>query len=319
MIQKDIVDLIEQYDTIIIHHHVQPDPDCIGSALGLKYILQKSYPQKNVYAVGRHNDRTRFLGELDEVNDDVYRDALGIIVDVGDRHRVEDQRVFTTKQLIKIDHHPFTEQLGELEWVDTSYAAVTEMIIDLVVHNQERLALTEEASRVLYAGLLTDTGRYYYESVTERTLHHGSLAYAFPFDKQDLYANIYYKSIDELKFTGYIQAKFTLTDHGVGYMKLDRQTLEQFNIDPDYAAGLVNTLSNIKEVQLWIFFVEYTEDYIRVEFRSRGPIVNSLAKQFGGGGHKYASGAIAHNWDETDAIIEAAEEACKAYNLQVER
>lgn len=316
MKQKEIIDLIERYDTIIIHHHVQPDPDCIGSALGLKYILKESYPQKNVYAVGAHNEQTRFLGELDEISDTVYQDALGIIVDVGDRHRVEDQRVFNAKQLIKIDHHPFTEELADIEWVDTSYAAVTEMIIDLVVHNQDRLRLTEEASRVLYAGLLTDTGRFYYESVSERTIHHGSLAYSYPFDKQKLYENIYYKSIDELKFTGYIQTNFILTDHGVGYMKLDRQTLERFGIDPDFASGLVNSLANIKEVQLWIFFVEYADDYIRVEFRSRGPVVNTLAKQFGGGGHMYASGAIANSWDEVDAIVEAANKACQTYNSQ---
>lgn len=312
MIQKKIVDLIEQYDTIVIHHHIQPDPDCIGSALGLKYILQASYPNKKVYVVGKHNDRTRFLGDLDEVSDDIYPNSLGIIVDVGDRHRVEDQRIFESKALIKIDHHPFTEELGVLEWVDTSYAAVTEMILDLVVHNQDRLQLTEEAARVLYAGLLTDTGRYYYDNVSERTLHHGALAYAYPFDKQKLYEHIYYKSIEELKFTGYIQTEFTLTEHGVGYMKIDRETLERFNVHPDEASGMVNTLSNIKEVLLWIFFVEY-DDHIRVEFRSRGPVVNTLARQFNGGGHKFASGAIAESWEEVDAMVQAANEACKEF------
>ncbi|HEY8435932.1 MAG TPA: bifunctional oligoribonuclease/PAP phosphatase NrnA [Haloplasmataceae bacterium] len=312
MIQKEIVDLIEQYDTIIIHHHIQPDPDCIGSALGLKYILQASYPEKRVYAVGKHNEKTRFLGELDEVHDDVYNDALGIIVDVGDKHRVEDQRVFHAKQLIKIDHHPMTQPIADLEWVNTSFAAVTEMIIDLVVHNQDRLMLTTEAARVLYAGLLTDSGRFYYENVSERTLHHGALVYAFPFDKQELYKHIYYKSIEELKFTGFVQTHFTLTEHGVGYMKVNQEILNRFNLHPDDAADMVNILSNIKEVYLWIFFVEY-DGFIRVEFRSRGPVVNTLAKKFNGGGHRFASGAIIQSWDEVEAIIDVANQACIAY------
>lgn len=311
MIQRQIVDFIEKYDTIIIHHHVEPDPDCIGSQLGLKYILQAAYPQKNVFAVGEHNERTRFLGTHDEIPNEFYQNALGIIVDVGDQHRVVDQRVFSTKALIKIDHHPLTHAIADLEWVDTSYAAVTEMIIDIVEENKDRLSLNLDAARVLYAGLLTDTGRYYYDSVTERTLLHGSKAYAFPFNKQELYADLYHKTIDELKFNGYIQSHFNLTPSGLGYMKIDQEILHRFGISADDASNSVNILSNIKEVLLWIFFVEYPDRRIRVEFRSRGPVVNTLAKQFGGGGHKWASGAIARDWSEVDAMIEAADRICQ--------
>jgi bifunctional oligoribonuclease and PAP phosphatase NrnA len=314
VIQKKIVNMIEEYDTIIIHHHVNPDPDCIGSQLGLKYILQAAYPDKQIYAVGNHNERTKFLGEMDQIEDSIYQDALVIIVDVGDKARVDDQRFLNGKALIKIDHHPLTIQFADLEWVDTSYAAVTEMIVDLVIHNKEQLTLNSEAARVLYSGMLTDTGRFYYDSVTERTMRYASVLYAFDFDKQDLYAHLYYKSIDELKFVGHIQSHFEYTKNGLGYMKLNHETLERFQLDEEFASSMVNTLSNIKEVIMWIFFIEYKErQNIRVEFRSRGPIVNTFARRFNGGGHKWASGAIANNWNEVEQIVQEADLLCKEY------
>ncbi|QVK18585.1 bifunctional oligoribonuclease/PAP phosphatase NrnA [Mycoplasmatota bacterium] len=311
MIQKQIIKLIEEYDTIIIHHHINPDPDCIGSQLGLKYMINHTYPNKLVYAVGNHAERTEFLGDLDDVSDDTYSEALVIIVDVGDKARIDDNRFLNGKALIKIDHHPQTEVFADIEWVDTSFASVTEMIIDLYLRSNKKLKMTEEAARVLYAGTLTDTGRFYHSNVTARSLKYGAELYQYNFDKQALYADIYYQSIEELKFKGYILNRFSHTTNGLGFMKLNDELLETFNIKPEYASSEVNVLANIKEIITWIFFIEYKETgKIRVEFRSRGPIVNGLAKKYGGGGHNWASGALVDSWEKVDNIIKDADEIC---------
>lgn len=314
MIQKKIVDLIEQYDTIIIHHHIRPDADCIGSQLGLKYMIESAYPKKRVFAAGNHADSTQFLGPLDSVLDTDYLDALVILVDVGDKHRVDDERFLNGKTIVKIDHHPLTEPLGALEWVDPHYAACAEMIIDLWVHNKERLQMTEAAARVLYAGLLTDTGRFYYNSVTDRTLYYGSLVYQFPFDKEALYSHLYYRSMDELKFVGHVMTHFSHTSNGLAYMKIDQDLLDQFSIDADFASNRVNTLSNIKGIIMWLFFTEDKDTgKIRTSFRSSGPVVNELARRYGGGGHNRASGAVVDNWQVVDVIIQDADAMCGDY------
>jgi len=314
MIQKEILKKIKEYDTIIIHHHVNPDPDCIGSQLGLKYLIQASFPDKKVYAVGTHTERTKFMGELDVVSDEVFPEALVIIVDVGDTKRIDDERFKLGKEMIKIDHHPLTETFCNLEWVDTSYAACCEMIIDFYVQNQDELILTNEAARVLYAGLLTDTGRFYYNSVTERTLRYGAIVYEYDFDKLELYSHLYFRSVDDLKFVGYIMNNFEYTENGLGYMRINQELLDKFNVSPDYASGLVNTLGNLKEIIMWMFF---TEDKglgkIRTSFRSRGPIVNKLAAKYGGGGHMWASGTLADNWETVNKIIKDADELCKEF------
>lgn len=317
MVQIAIVDMIEKYDTIIIHHHINPDPDCIGSQLGLKWMIEESYPHKTVFAVGDHNDRTEFIGSLDVIADDVYDGALVIIVDVGDKARIDDNRFMNGKALIKIDHHPLTETFADIEWVDTGYAAVTEMILDIYRINKDRLKLNTNAARALYSGLLTDTGRFYYDSVTERTLTNAAIAYEFDFDKQDLYSHLYYKSVNEVKFTGFIMKSFSYTSNGLGYLKVTDDILNEFNLTTEFASGMVNTLANIKEVIMWVFFVEYKDrENIRVEFRSRGPIVNSFARRFGGGGHKWASGAICQTWDEVDTIVKEADLLCEQFQKE---
>lgn len=317
MIQVDIINKIEQYDDIIIHHHVSPDPDCIGSQLGLKYLLEASYQNKRILATGELNERTKFMGEMDSVSDEDYKNALVIIVDVGDKRRIADDRFLNGKELIKIDHHPLSEEFADLEWVDTSFAAAAEMIIDLYIQNKDRLVMNEKAAKALYAGLLTDTGRYYYNSVTDRTLRYGAEAYKYNFNKQALYADLYHKSIHELQYTGYIMANFEYTENGLGYMKVDQALLDQFEIDADFASGMVNTLANIKEIIMWMFFTEDKKlGKIRTSFRSRGPIVNKLANKYGGGGHIWASGTLAEDWNMVDAIIKDADKLC--YEFQNE-
>ncbi len=315
MITNQILNMIEKYKTIIIHHHVNPDPDCIGSQLGLKYIIKESYPEKLVYAVGEHVDRTEFMGKLDKIEDSIYSDALVIIVDVGDKLRVFDKRFLKGKEIIKIDHHPLTEEFCTLEWVDTNFASCTEMVIDFYLQNKDKLNMTEDAAKVLYAGLLTDTGRFYFNSVTERTLSHGAEVYKYGFNKQELYANLYYKSIAEMKFSGFLMNNFSYTKNGLGYMKIDQKILDEFNIKPEFASSMVNILANITEIIMWIFFTEDKKlGKIRVNFRSRGPIINKLAAKYGGGGHIFASGAHVENWGIVDKIIADADILCQEFN-----
>ena len=312
MIQKQIIELIESYNVIILHHHINPDPDCIGSQLGLKYILEASFPEKKIYAPGSHNEKTEFLGKLDVISDDVYKNALTIIVDVGDKERVDDNRFEMGEMLIKIDHHPQTTTFADVEWVDTTFSSCCEMIIDLYLNNKDKLKMTSHAARVLYAGILTDTGRYYYQAVLPRTFNYGAEVYKYDFDKQALYADLYYKSIKDLKFHGYILDNFQYTENGLGYMKINADVLKEYSVTPENAASEVNTLSNIKEIKMWIFFIEYKDiNKIRVEFRSREIPVNELAKRFGGGGHKLASGALVDSWEVVDKIIIDANMMCK--------
>src|SRR5699024_242338 len=117
--KKQIIDTIKKYDTIIIHRHVRPDPDALGSQNGLKEILLASFPNKKVYAVGEDDPSLTFLAEMDQIDDAVYKDALVITCDTANTARVSDQRYKLGEMIIKIDHHPNNDPYGDLLWINT--------------------------------------------------------------------------------------------------------------------------------------------------------------------------------------------------------
>ena len=105
-LKKQILEKIKEFDTIIIHRHIRPDGDCMGSTIGLREILKASFPNKKIYSVGNNeSDYLSFLGEEDEIDDSVYQDALVIIVDTATKERIFDNRYELGKFTIKIDHH----------------------------------------------------------------------------------------------------------------------------------------------------------------------------------------------------------------------
>src|SRR5699024_11991437 len=118
---KQIIQSIKQYETIIIHRHVRPDPDAYGSQGGLKEMIKHSCPEKNVFAVGEEPDDTlHFLYRMDNITDDTYKGALVIVCDTANTDRVSDDRFRSGDKLIKIDHHPNNDPYGDVMLVDTS-------------------------------------------------------------------------------------------------------------------------------------------------------------------------------------------------------
>lgn len=89
---KEIMAAIKQYETIIIHRHQRPDPDAIGSQVGLAELLRASFPEKNIYQVGGPVEGLEFLAEMDVITDDVYRGALVIVTDTANAPRISDAR-----------------------------------------------------------------------------------------------------------------------------------------------------------------------------------------------------------------------------------
>ena len=74
-----ILEKIKAYDTIIIHRHQRPDPDAIGSQVGLKEILKTNFPDKKVLATGVNEPTLSWIAEMDEVADQDYEGALVIV------------------------------------------------------------------------------------------------------------------------------------------------------------------------------------------------------------------------------------------------
>ncbi|ETI68555.1 DHH family phosphoesterase [Neobacillus vireti] len=312
MIEK-IVETIEQYETIIIHRHVRPDPDAYGSQGGLASILQASYPEKKVYAVGQEEPTLDFLRRLDVIKDEVYKGALVIVCDTANAERICDDRYSLGDKLIKIDHHPNEDAYGDLLWVDTNASSCSEMIYEFYLAGRESgLKMNDEAARLLYAGIVGDTGRFLFPSTTEKTFAYAGELIHYHFSRTELYDRIYELDAHIIKLNGYILQTFELQKNGVASVRLTKELLAEYGAKPAEASLLVGTLGNVKGIKAWVFFIE-EDDQIRVRLRSKGPVINGVARKFKGGGHPLASGASIYSWNEVEDVLRELDEVCENY------
>ncbi|NRD76100.1 bifunctional oligoribonuclease/PAP phosphatase NrnA [Bacillus sp. BRMEA1] len=301
--KEKILELIEQYDTIIVHRHVRPDPDAYGSQCGLVEILKESYPNKKVYAVGQDEPTLEYMRKLDKIEDDVYQGALVIVCDTANTDRVCDKRYTLGDKLIKIDHHPNEDPYGDLLWVDTTASSCSEMIYELYLFGKDRgLKLCDEAARLLFAGIVGDTGRFLFPSTTEKTFTYAGELIHYEFSRTELFDRMYELDPNIIKLNGYILQNFEFQPNGAAFIKLTKELLEEYNAKPSEASLLVGSLGDVKGIKAWVFFIE-EKDQIRVRLRSKGPVINGVARKFNGGGHPLASGATIYSWDEVEDVM----------------
>ncbi|WP_050616809.1 DHH family phosphoesterase [Bacillus testis] len=311
--KEEILQAIKEYDTIILHRHVRPDPDAYGSQCGLGEILKISFPEKHIYCVGQEEESLHFLKRLDKIEDQVYDNALVIVCDTANQERVCDQRYNQGAKLVKIDHHPNDDAYGNLCWVDTGASSTSELIYEFYLYGKEKgLKMNDEAARLLYAGIVGDTGRFLYPSTTEKTFKYAGELIEYNFSRTQLYNQMYDMEENIIRLNGYVMQHFEISPAGAGKLVLDQETLASYGAKASDASQLVSNLGSVKGLKAWVFFIEEEND-IRVRFRSKGPIINTIAKKFNGGGHPLASGATISSWSEAEAVMAEVEKACQNY------
>ncbi|EOK36217.1 DHH family protein [Enterococcus faecalis EnGen0330] len=310
---KEIMAAIKQYETIIIHRHQRPDPDAIGSQVGLAELLRASFPEKNIYQVGGPVEGLEFLAEMDVITDDVYRGALVIVTDTANTPRISDARFSLGDQLIKIDHHPNDEPYGDLVWVNTNASSCSEIIVDFWQQHLAELTMTDNAARLLYAGIVGDTGRFLYPSTSAHTLAVAAQLRTFNFNAADLNRELDQMPLKVAKLAGYIYQNLEIDANGAARVVLPQSILNSYDIVDSETAAIVSMPGKIKDVLSWAIFVEQPEGYYRVRLRSKGPIINTIAKKHHGGGHPLASGANARDTAEIEVIYQEIQAACQEW------
>ena len=312
--KRQIIDTIKQYETIILHRHVRPDPDAYGSQIGLAELIRTNFPEKNVYVVGEHEESLSFLATPQQIEDDKFDGALIIVTDTANTERIDDQRYKKGAFLIKIDHHPNDDVYGDLLWVDTNASSCSEMVYELF-EEAKRYAnwtMSDNAARLLFAGIVGDTGRFIFPSASEKTFETAGHLIKYNFNRTKLYDGMYEMDRKLLHLQGYIYQNFIIDEFGTAYIKITQEILKEFDVTPSETSLLVGSLGNVKGICAWVMFIE-EPDSIRVRLRSKGPIINGLAKKYNGGGHPLASGATAYSWEEADQVIEELKEICRSF------
>jgi DHHA1 domain./DHH family. len=301
--KQAIIDSIREYETIIIHRHVRPDPDAYGSQGGLAEMIRASFPEKRVFCAGEDEPSLSWLNRMDPIPEEVFDKALVIVCDTANRERISDNRYSRGRSIIKIDHHPNEESYGDINWVDTTASSTSEMIYELYLEGKKNgFKLTPLAARLLFAGIVGDTGRFLYPSATQKTFRYAGELICYPFSRTELFDQMYEIPLNLAKFEGHVLQNFEFVHEGVAKVLLTRETLIQYGLTANESSVIVSSLGKIKGLLAWAVFVE-EEGQIRVRLRSKGPVINEIAKKYNGGGHPLAAGATIETWDQVDSVM----------------
>lgn len=297
------LDLIKKYDRIIIHRHSRPDGDAIGSQVGLKHIIMSNFPEKDVRTVG---DDVRFLSfiddsVMDDVPDEDFSDALSVILDCGSPSMISDERYTLSDSTLRFDHHLFCGKIADVEVIDSSYESCCGLITKFAVSTG--LKLDNIAAKALYTGLVTDSGRFRYDSTSSRTHRLASFLMEHPFDTNDIYRNLYADTYESKKRKAEFLLKVKFTEHNVAYIYTTAEEAAASGMDLfSISRGMVGTMSDIKDVDVWVNFTE-SDAGVLCELRSSLYNINPIAVKYGGGGHAKASGATVPDKDTAMAML----------------
>lgn len=303
---EKVIGLIEKYDKIIIHRHENPDGDALGSQIGLAVLIRENFPSKTVFTVGDATKRYAFMdgADMNEIPDEMYSGALAVILDSATAALVSDKRFSLASATARIDHHIWCETFTDVEIVDTSFESCAGMIAALAV--EAGWTISKASATAIYTGMVTDSGRFRYDSTSARTFSLAATLMEHDIDTTELYRNLYSEELSSVKRRAAFLSKITMyKDSAVAYMYNTREEIEALGMDTfAVSRGMVNVMSDIKGIDIWVNFTESEDGPVWCELRSSKYNINPVAVKYGGGGHKKASGADVKNFDEALMMLE---------------
>lgn len=292
--KKDLLIQIKKHNTIIIHRHQKPDGDALGSQLGLKEILIENFPDKKVLVVGDKSEYSEnsikniFKDEFDIVDEKDYADALTIVTDTANLERIEGLEFFRGNEIFKVDHHASGEVYGSYEWVEPKISSASEMIAEWA--RTSKLKINENAAKYLLTGMITDTGRFMFNSVTAETLNEAHYLMKAGAKISSIVNKLNDRDINFTRLQGHILSNFEFKN-GISYYLMPKDLHKKFNVDYNSASSMIFLLMMFAEAEYAVFASYDSANKVwKGSLRSRKKPINLVAEKFNGGGHEMAAG-----------------------------
>jgi len=304
---KGIITEIEKADSIVILRHRKPDPDALGSQIGLSKLIKRAYPKKAVYVIGDMPENLKYIGDMDEITQEIIDHSLVIVVDCSTPRLINCPFEVNVEEVIKIDHHPNVTPYGKICYVDTTAASASEIMAEFSFDETTPFEMNRDAANVIYAGIIGDTGRFLYPSTTSKTFALVSKLIQHDVDLAGIADKMITKPLNVNRMTGYIYEHLEVFPEGMASVVLTKEVLERFQATDQLASLVVSVPGTVEGILAWSMYVEQEDGTFRVHLRSKGPTVNYIAQKFGGGGHTLACGipsVTKHQITEIDKALE---------------
>lgn len=293
---KKIVNAIISSSNLLICMHVDPDGDTIGSAIALSLILGEMGKKFTIYSSGPIPEIYKFLKNTDKIDFDMpstdQYDAV-IALDCGDIKRIAGGEMIkvASKILINIDHHGDNTKFGDINF--TRKCSSTGELIYYLAKNLNA-KIDKDIATAIYSAIITDTGSFKYDNTSAGVLRVAAELVKAGADPSSIATKIYEsKTFTEVKILGKSLEKIeSHFDGKVGVIVLTEAEIKETGASNDELNDIVDFLRSLKDVEIAVFMRETKDGYVKVNFRSKGPNIQKIAKIFGGGGHAKASGAV---------------------------
>ena len=258
---SELIKRIKEFDTIVIARHIGVDPDALCSQLALRDSIKLTYPNKKVLAIGTGSSKFIHFGKLDKL--EKVDNALLIVCDTPDRKRIDSANPEDYAYSIKIDHHPFVEKTCDLEYIDDQMTSACEIIMRIL--KETELQCNDSIAELLYMGLVSDSNRFLFNSVTSDTFKLVSeYLEEYSFDLNNTYSKLYLRPLSELRLEGYISSNIKVTDNHLGYIVITDEIISKYGVDSASAGNMVNNYNYVKEMVVW---ATITEDVKNKQYR----------------------------------------------------
>ncbi|HQJ15621.1 MAG TPA: bifunctional oligoribonuclease/PAP phosphatase NrnA [Candidatus Omnitrophota bacterium] len=302
MSMRSCIKLIEKYKRFLITSHTNMEGDAIGSELAFAFLLRRlgktplivnedDIPYGYDFLPGTRAV-TRYNRSAGRISFDCF-----VALDCSDLHRTGEVYRLNdvNKPVLNIDHHVSNGYFGTVNWVDPHACCACELVWRL--YKKLRIPISRDAALALYAGVVTDTGSFRYANTTSQTHVIAAELVATGIDVAAVYRNIYASiPYEDLKLLASILPTMRRSDDGrIVWFEVSKEILKkQKKIFFDLSENILNFGRSLKGAEVVILFKENvaSRGEVRVNFRSHGLVdVNAVAREFGGGGHRTASGA----------------------------
>jgi phosphoesterase RecJ-like protein len=290
---RDVCNALEQRDSFVVTSHVRPDGDAMGSSVALALALCAA--GKRARVVMRDHLPIQFMefpsvDEItcaDEIPDD---DSTVVVLECGDLERTG-LRGLERHPVINIDHHPGNSGFGAVQWFDGAAVACGEMVYAVI--SELGIPLTSAMATHLYVAIVTDTGSFRYPGVSPRTFDICARLLEAGADPVAIARHLFDGStLGRLRLQGAVLTTLEIHNSGtIASMSVNHATIAATGATPEETDGLINIPLSVKQINAVAFFKEGDHGEYRVSLRSKGITdVGRIARDFGGGGHRNASG-----------------------------
>jgi len=290
---RRICEALLRYRRVVVTSHMRPDGDAVGSSLALAWALREVGTDARVV----HRDRPPIqLADFPGMSDIEIGDAIPagtdavVVLECGDLARTG-LTGFDGLAVINIDHHPGNSGYGETQWYDGSAAACGEMVYEIIA--ELGVPLTADMATQLFVAVVTDTGSFRYAGVSPRTFSISARLLEAGADPVSVARKLFDShTLGRLRLQGAVLQTLEIDPSGrLAILTLTDAVLAASGGTPEETDGLINLPLGVKAIQAAVFFKEAEGGHWRVSLRSKGEIdVGRVARSFGGGGHKNASG-----------------------------